>query len=70
MPAAALRPGAEVSSLEGSRLQVGRAPAATSVGGIKVGGAQLVRADIEAANGVIHGAAAMLLAAPDTSLRD
>jgi uncharacterized surface protein with fasciclin (FAS1) repeats len=56
LPAAVLRPGAEVATLEGSRLSVRLASG--SAGGVKVAGAKLLRADIPAGNGVIHGARA------------
>ena len=56
VPSNALRPGATVESLEGSRLRVTRAPAAAV--GISVAGADVLRADIAADNGVIHGTCA------------
>ena len=57
VPSGALRPGASVESLEGSRLRVQRAPSAAS--GVSVAGADVLRADIAADNGLIHGASAL-----------
>jgi uncharacterized surface protein with fasciclin (FAS1) repeats len=54
VPSNALRPGSLVDSLEGSRLRVRRAPKAA--GGISVAGADVLRADIAADNGIVHGA--------------
>jgi uncharacterized surface protein with fasciclin (FAS1) repeats len=59
VPSGALRPGASVESLEGSRLRVQRAPSAAS--GVSVAGADVLRADIAADNGLIHGASAQRL---------
>ena len=47
-----------MTSLEGTRLSVRPAPLATSVGGVKVAGLRVLRADIPATNGCIHGARA------------
>ena len=55
VPVSALRPGSEVTSLEGTRLPVRPAPLSTSVGGVKVAGLRVLRADIPATNGCIHG---------------
>jgi uncharacterized surface protein with fasciclin (FAS1) repeats len=59
LPSTVLRPGAEVATLEGSRLRV--RVSGSSAGGVKVAGASLLRADIPAENGVIHGVAQRLL---------
>ena len=59
VPSGALRPGASVESLEGSRLRVLRAPSAAS--GVSIAGADVLRADIAADNGLIHGASAQRL---------
>jgi len=56
VPSNALRPGATVESLEGSRLRVQRVPTASAGVGVSVAGAEVLRADIQAENGVIHGA--------------
>ncbi len=54
VPMAALKAGAQVATLEGTRLSVQKA-SAPSVGGVQVAGAKLLRGDIAAQNGVIHG---------------
>ena len=54
VPSKALRPGSLVDSLEGSRLRVRSAPKAA--GGISIAGADVLRADIAADNGIVHGA--------------
>jgi uncharacterized surface protein with fasciclin (FAS1) repeats len=56
VPMAALKAGAQVATLEGTRLTVQKT-SAPSVGGVQVAGAKLLRGDIAAQNGVIHGAA-------------
>ena len=54
VPVASLRPGAELATLEGSRLPVRLSRG--SSGGVDIAGAHLLRADIQATNGIIHGA--------------